>query len=101
MRRVDRGGYDVVRILANALLRQAEKTENPRAYLDDLLTAKLTATSNQGGVIISTTVNGKSATFQAMPGTTVADFMSAALLALQTLECGLHAVPSTTYGVTR
>ena len=91
----------MVRILANVLLRQAEKTENPRSYLDDIITAKVTSISAQGGVIISTTVNGKSATFQAMPGTTVADFMSAALLALQALECGLHTVPSSTYGVTR
>ncbi len=91
----------MVRILANALLRQAEKQQNPRQYLDDILASKLTAISGQGGVIIGTTVNGKSATFQAMPGTTVADFMSAALLALQALECGLHSVPASTYAVLR
>lgn len=91
----------MTRILANILLRQAEKTQNPRQYLDDLLTAKVTTASSQGGIIISTTVNGKSVTFQAIAGTTVADFMSAALLALQALECGLVRVPSTTYGVTR
>ncbi len=91
----------MIRILANVLLRQAEKTDNPRKYLDDLLTAKVTAASGLGGVIISTTVNGKSATFQAMPGTTVADFMSASLLALEALESGLGRIPSTTYGVLR
>lgn len=91
----------MIRILANVLLRQAEKTDNPRAYLDDLITSKVTTASSQGGVIISTTVNGKSVTFQAMPGTTIADFMSASLLALQALECGLGRVPAVTYGVTR
>lgn len=91
----------MIRILANALLRQAEKQQNPRQYLDDLLAAKLTTASGQGGVIISTTVNGKSVTFQAVPGTTIADFMSAALMALQALECGLSSVPSTTWAVTR
>ena len=91
----------MIRLLANALLRQAEKTDNPRAYLDELLTSKLTTASSQGGVIISTTVNGKSVTFQALPGTTIADFMVASQLALETLECGLSRVPSYTYGTTR
>jgi hypothetical protein len=91
----------MIRILANVLLRQAQKTSNPRAYLDELITAKVTTASSQGGVIISTTVNGKSATFQAVPGTTIADFMSASLLALEALECGLDRVPSMTYGVLR
>ncbi len=91
----------MIRQLANILLRQAEKTQNPRAYLDDLITSKVTTASAQGGVIISTTVNGKSVTFQAVPGTTIADFMSAALLALEALECGLNRVPSSTYGVLR
>lgn len=91
----------MIRILANALIRQAEKTQNPRQYLDDLLTSKVTTASAQGGVIISTTVNGKSVTFQAMTGTTIADFMSAALLALQALECGLTSVPSKTWAVLR
>lgn len=87
--------------LANALLRQAQKTDNARQYLDDIIASKVTAASAQGGAIISTTVNGKSATFQALPGTTVADFMSAALLALETLECGLSRVPRRTWGVLR
>ncbi len=91
----------MLRTLANALLRQAAKTSNPRAYLDELITAKLTTASSQGGVLISTTVNGKSATFQAMPGTTIVDFMTAAQMALEALECGLSRVPSTTYGVLR
>lgn len=91
----------MIRILANALLRQAEKTQNPRQYLDDIITSKVTTASAQGGVIISTTVNGKSVTFQAVPGTTIADFMSAALMALQALECGLSFVPSKTWVVMR
>ena len=88
-------------ILANALLRQAHKQQNPRQYLDDIISSKVTTISAQGGVIISTTVNGKSATFQAMPGTTVFDFMAAAQMALQALECGLTRVPSSTWAVTR
>lgn len=91
----------MIRILANVLLRQAQKTDNARGYLDDLITSKVTTASAQGGVIISTTVNGKSVTFQAISGTTIADFMSAADLALRTLECGLDRVPSSTYGVMR
>lgn len=87
--------------LAQVLLRVAQTKENGRQYLTDILTSKLTATSAQGGVIISTTVNGKSATFQAMPGTTVVDFMMAAEMALGTLECGLHRVPTSTYAVMR
>lgn len=91
----------MIRILANVLLRQAEKTANPRQYLDDLITSKVTTASAQGGVIISTTVNGKSVTFQAISGTTIADFMAAGLMAIEALECGLGRVPSVTYGVTR
>lgn len=87
--------------LANILIRQANKTNNPRAYLDDLITSKLTTASGQGGVITSTSVNGKSVTFQAATGTTVADFMNAAELALQSLEAGLLRVPRNTYGLLR
>lgn len=91
----------VIVTLANSLIRQANKTQNARGYLDDLLTAKLTVISAQGGVIISTTVNGKSATFQAVAGTTVADFMNAAELALSALERGLTRAPRVTYAVLR
>jgi hypothetical protein len=91
----------MLRILANALLRQAAKEQNPRQYLDDILASKVTTASGQGGVIVSTTVNGKSVTFQAVPGTTIADFMAASLMALEALECGLSRVPSSTWGVTR
>jgi len=87
--------------LANIILRQAEKTGNARGYLDDLLTADVTTVRAQGGVIISTTVNGKSATFQAMPGTTKFDFMRATEMALTSLEAGLNRVPRQTYGVMR
>jgi hypothetical protein len=89
------------RSLANIILRQAEKQQNPRQYLDDLIASKLTTVSGQGGAIISTTVNGKSVTFQAIPGTTIADYLNAAMLALQALECGLTRVPSTTWAVMR
>ena len=91
----------MLRILANIMLRQAEKTDNPRDYLDSLLPAKFTTASAQGGAITATTVNGKSVTFQAIPGTTLADFMAAANMALEALECGLKVVPSKISGVLR
>ena len=87
--------------LANILIRQANKTSNARNYLDALITSQYTTVAAQGGVIISTTVNGKSVTLQAMPGTTVADVMRAADLALAALEAGLNRVPRNTMGILR
>ena len=87
--------------LANILLRQANKTQNARSYLDAIVTAQYTTIAAQGGVIISTTVNGKSVTFQALPGTTISDVMRAAELALTALEAGLLRVPRQTYGCLR
>ncbi len=87
--------------LANILIRQANKTENPRAYLDDLLTAKLTAVITQGGAITGTTVNGKTLTLQLLPGASVRDVMAAAELALSSLEAGLGKVPRQTLAVIR
>lgn len=87
--------------LANVMLRQAEKTTTPRAYLDALITSKFTSANSQGGAIISTTVNGKSVTFQGIPGTTVADYMAAADLALSCLERGVPRVPRTTFPIYR
>lgn len=95
------GASEMVRELANILIRQANKTQNARNYLDALVTAQYTTVAAQGGVIVSTTVNGKSVTFQAMPGTTVADVMRAAELALQSLEAGLSRVPGQTYALFR
>ena len=87
--------------MANILIRQANKTENPRQYLEDVITAKLTASSAQGGVIIGTTVNGKSLTLQALPGVSTRDIMVAAELALSALENGLKIVPRQTFTVIR
>ena len=87
--------------LANILIRQANKTSNARNYLDALITAQYTTVAAQGGVIISTTVNGKSVSFQAVAGTTIADVMNAAELALTALEAGLSRVPRQTYSVFR
>lgn len=98
---VDRSGLGMVVTLANIMLRQAEKTDNPRAYLDEMITSKFTSANSQGGSIISTTVNGKSVTFQAVAGTTIADFMAAAELALSTVERGLYRVPRRTMGILR
>lgn len=91
-----------VRTLANIYLRQAEKQSNPRQYLDDLMTARLaTLTAQQGGTITSTTVNGKSVTYQTLPGAGPDSQLTAVLMALQALECGLTRVPSTTWAVLR
>jgi hypothetical protein len=82
--------------LANIIIRQAEKTQNARAYIDELITAKFTTVNAQNGQIVGTTVNGKTLNLQAIPGTSLADIMSAAELALSTLECGLSRVPRQT-----
>jgi len=87
--------------LANILLRQARKTENPRDYLDSLITSTFTTSSSQGGVIVSTTVNGKSVTLQVPSGTGSRDLMAAANMALSCLERGLPAVPRQTQVVFR
>jgi len=82
--------------LSNILIRQANKTENPRAYLDDLITAQYTSISAQGGLITATSVNGKSMQLQIMPGTSARDVMVAAEMALSCLERGLRCVPRQT-----
>ncbi len=87
--------------LANILIRQANKSQNPRAYLDDLITAKSTSTSAQGGAIVATSVNGKSLTLQALPGTTAREMMMAAEMALSFLEAGIPKVVRQTYTVIR
>ncbi len=91
-----------VRQLANVYLRQAEKAANPRQYLDDLMTARLaTLTNQQGGTIVSTTVNGKSVTYQSLQGATPDMQLTAVLMAVEALECGIGRIPSTTYAVLR
>ena len=87
--------------LANIILRQANKTSAPRAYLEDLITAKFTDASAQGGNIVATTVNGKSVNLQTMPGYNARDIMMAAELALSCLESGLTRVPRQTFVVLR
>ena len=90
------------RALANIYLRQAEKTSNARSYLDAIITARLaTITAQQGGAITSTSVNGKSVTYQANAESSVAGQMGAAQLALTALEAGLSRVPNKTYGCLR
>ncbi len=91
----------MIRVLANILLRQARKQDNPRQYLDDIISANLTTVRNQGGVITGTTVNGKSLTLQVLPGASIRDVMVAAQYALSCAEQGLDCVPSQTYTVLR
>ncbi len=91
-----------VRQLANIYLRRATVQTNPREYLDDLLTERLaTLTNQQGGTIISTTVNGKSVTYQTLPGAGPDAQVTAVLMALEALECGLGRISSTTWAVMR
>ena len=98
---VDAFPVGVLVTLANILLRQANKTENPRAYLDDLITAKFTSVAAQGGAITATTVNGKSLQLQVLPGTSTRDIMIAADMALSCLERGLRGVPRQTMALIR
>ena len=88
-------------ILANILLRQANKTQNARDYIDALITAKFTNASAQGGAIISTSVNGKSVSLQLQAGMSERDIMVAAEMALAALERGLTRVSTQTYAVLR
>ena len=89
--------------LANAMLRIAklQNSTNPRQYLQDIIEAKLGSINVQNGQITSTTVNGKSMTLQALPGTSLIDNLLAAELALTCLERGLDYVPRTTFAVAR
>lgn len=87
--------------IANSLIRRAKKEANPRAYLEDILDVKLTAVMTQGGAITGTTVNGKTLTLQVIPGASIADVMTAAELALSSLEAGLDKVPRQTLAVIR
>lgn len=87
--------------LANIMLRQAEKTANARQYVDDLITSTFSTIGAQGGMIIGTSVNGKTMTLQALPGMTQAHYVAAAELALSSLEAGLTRVPRTSYAISR
>ncbi len=87
--------------LANIMIRKAANTGNSRQYLLDIIDAKFDSVNAQSGQIIATTVNGKSMTLQALPGMNLAQFLAAAELALSTLECGLDAVPRSTFAVVR
>lgn len=91
----------MIATLANILIRQANKTENPNAFLDSLITSTLNDLSGQGGAITSVTVNGKSTQLQLPSGTGPRDLMVAAQLALSMLESGIGKVPRQTMTVFR
>ena len=82
--------------LANVLLRQAQKTQNARDYLDTLITSKWDSVDANGGQIVGTTVNGKSVQLSVPSGASIMQIMAAAELALSALECGLTRVPRQT-----
>jgi len=85
-----------MQMLVKILIRQARTNQpgNPVAWLEALQTTKWTAISAQNGQIVGTSVNGKSVSLQALPGTSIADLITATELAIETLEAGLDA-PST------
>ena len=93
----------MVVVIANVLIRQAQKTENARSYLDELISELYSTLSRQQfGQIVSVTVNGKSTQFQsARDRNGILDQIAAAQLALSCLERGLLAVPTTTYPLFR
>jgi hypothetical protein len=79
----------MVQLLARIIRRQADKEQDPRAYLDALLTSKFDALSDNGGQIVSTTVNGKSTTLSIPSGASQADFLLAVGLALDAYDKGI------------
>ena len=85
-----------MQMLVKILIRQARTNQpgNPIAWLETLQTAKWTDMTAQNGQIVATSVNGKSVSLQALPGTSIADIINATELAIETLEAGLDA-PST------
>lgn len=76
--------------LVAVLLRQARRNNpsRPDVWLADLQATKWTSVSAQNGQIIGTSVNGKSVSLQALPGTSIKDLMIGTELALQVLEAG-------------
>lgn len=89
-----------MQMLVKILIRQARTNQpgNPIAWLAALQTTKWTALSAQNGQIVGTSVNGKSVSLQALPGTSIADLLVATEVAIETLEAGLDA-PSTSTAV--
>ena len=82
--------------LANSILRQARKEQNPRAYLEEFILSRLETISTTGGVITATSVNGKSVQLQVPPGTSVSDLRAAGEMALSFLEQGIPRIPRST-----
>ena len=76
--------------LVSVLLRQARRNNSaqPEKWLADLQATKWASVTAQNGQIIGTSVNGKSVSIQALPGTSIADLMIGTELALQILEAG-------------
>lgn len=92
-----------MKLLVQILLRRAreENPSDPLAWLLALQSTKWTGVNTQNGQIIGTSVNGKSVSLQALPGTTIGDLLGASELALQTLEAGLTGPVSTSTAVLR
>lgn len=87
-----------MKLLCQILIRRAiaNQPSDPRGWLMDLQQTKWESVNTHNGQIIGTSVNGKSINLQAVPGTTLADLLTATELALQTIEAGLTS-PATEY----
>lgn len=101
--RVDANERLQMQMLVKILIRQAKKAQpgNPVAWLEALQSAKWADMSAQNGQIVATSVNGKSVSLQALPGTSIADILTATEVAIETLEAGLDAPPTSSYAAFR
>lgn len=74
--------------LVRVLLRLAEKQDDPISYLEDLLTAKFTLVSENGGSLVNASVNGKSYSFSVPAGFDQGAILTAIEQALTSAEQG-------------
>ena len=92
-----------MKLLCQILIRRAiaNQPSDPRGWLMDLQQTKWESVNTHNGQIIGTSVNGKSINLHAVPGTTLADLLTATELALQTIEAGLTSPASEYRGYAR
>jgi len=87
-------GYD--KYFLRVLIRQAKlakpdpDTDGQKAFLGDIISGHFTTAKNGELTLTSSTINGKSVTFEPPQGMTKTDVMIAAEKALEFLEAGLN-----------
>lgn len=79
-----------------ALLRVARTQADPAGYLTALLQSAIGAMTNGQGQLTASTVGGKSFSWSFPPGTSKLDAIETLELALEWLEAGTDAHPSST-----